>query len=94
MTEEWSYGLGTMLAGDWVLQTPLFGGYASTVATLPASRADDGRSVTVAVAVTYTEDSFEDWGGTLDNWANELARGLGAQLVPGNPPPAFQAPTH
>lgn len=94
MTEEWSYGLGTMLAGDWVLQTPLFGGYASTVATLPASRADDGRSVTVAVAVTYTEDSFEDWGGTLGNWANELARGLGAQLVPGNPPPAFQAPTH
>lgn len=94
LTEEWSYGLGTMLVGDWVIQTPLFGGYASTVATLPASRAEDGRSVTIAVAVTYTQDSFDDWGGTLANWANELARGLGAELVPGNPPPAFQAPTH
>lgn len=94
LTEEWSYGLGTMLVGDWVIQTPLFGGYASTVATLPASRAEDGRSVTIAVAVTYTQDSFDDWGGTLANWANELARGLGAELVPGNPPPAFQSPTH
>lgn len=94
LTEEWSYGLGTMLVGDWVIQTPLFGGYASTVATLPASRAKDGRSVTIAVAVTYTQDSFDDWGGTLANWANELARGLGAELVPGNPPPAFQSPTH
>lgn len=92
LTDEWSYGLGAVLAGDWVLQTPLFGGYASTVATLPASRADDGRAVTVAVAVTYTRDSFEDWNGALANWANELARGLGAELVPGNPPPAFQAP--
>ncbi|WP_448809774.1 serine hydrolase domain-containing protein [Agromyces bauzanensis] len=94
LTEDWSYGLGAVLAGDWVLQTPLFGGYASTVATLPAERADDGRAVTIAVAVTYTRDSFEDWDGALPNWANELARELGAELVPGDPPPAFQAPTH
>ncbi|WP_448004320.1 hypothetical protein [Agromyces bauzanensis] len=92
LTEEWSYGLGTILVDDWVIQTPLFGGDASTIATLPASRADDGRAVAIAVAVTYTPDSFEDWDGALANRANELARGLGAELVPGNPPPAFETP--
>ncbi|UOE42880.1 serine hydrolase domain-containing protein [Agromyces larvae] len=87
LTENWSYGLGTILVGDWVKQTPLFGGYASAVLTLPASRADDGRSVTVAVAITYTRDTFPDWGGNLANHADALALELGGELVPDDPPP-------
>ena len=86
MTTEWSYGLGTVLVGDWVKQTPLFGGYASTVLTLPESRTEGG-AVTIAVAVTYTQDSFDDWIARLPNWADELALELGAELVPDNPPP-------
>lgn len=55
--------------------------------TLPASRAADGRSVTIAVAVTYTPDSFDDWGGSLANLADPLALELAAELVPDDPPP-------
>jgi CubicO group peptidase (beta-lactamase class C family) len=87
MTEEWSYGLGTMLVGDWVKQTPLFGGYASSVLTLPESHAEDGRAITIAVAVTYTQGSYDDWSVSLKNYADELALSLGAELAPGTPPP-------
>lgn len=88
MTPAWSFGLGTILIGDWVIQTPSFGGYASSVVTLPESR-NDGEAITVAVAVTYTRDSFTDWDATLSNAADELARQLGAELVPDNPPTPF-----
>ena len=54
LTCEFSYGLGAMLRGHWVLQTPLFGGYASAVATLPAERAKHG-AITIAVAVTHQQ---------------------------------------
>ncbi|HET8780075.1 MAG TPA: serine hydrolase domain-containing protein [Agromyces sp.] len=87
MDEAYSYGLGAVLSGDWVKQTPLFGGYAGAVATLPAARADDGRSVTIAVAVTYTQGSYDDWSASLKNYAEELALKLGGELVPDNPPP-------
>lgn len=87
MDEVYSYGLGAVLSGDWVKQTPLFGGYAGAVATLPAARADDGRSVTIAVAVTYTQGSYDDWNASLKNYAEELALKLGGELVPDNPPP-------
>ena len=87
MDENYSYGLGVVLSGDWVKQTPSFGGYASAVVTLPASRADDDRSVTVAVAVTYTPDTYTDWDATLRNYADDLALAVAAELVPGNPPP-------
>ncbi len=88
LNEQYSYGLGAVLTGDWVKQTPSFGGYASSVVTLPASRAEDGRSVTIAVAVTYTPDSFEVWDGSPPNQADPLALALAAELVPDNPPPA------
>ena len=77
MTEDWSYGLGTMLVGDWVKQTPLFGGYASSVLTLPESHAEDGRAITIAVAVTYTQGSYDDWSAKpqeLRRRARALAR--------------------
>lgn len=89
MSRTWSYGLGATLQDDWVFQQPLFGGYASSVGTLPESRADDG-AVTIAVAVTFTRESYADWSGTSGNWADELVKELGAQLVPDNPPPAFR----
>ena len=87
MGEEWSYGLGAVLTGDWVKQTPLFGGYAGAVVTLPETRAEDGRSITVAVAVTYTPDTYTDWDATLRNYADDLALAVAAELVPDTPPP-------
>ena len=88
LTRAFGYGLGTMLQGDWIFQTPLFGGFASAVATLPEERSDRGR-ITVAVAVTYTRASVDeaDWQAAVPNWADETARLVAAVLEPGNPPP-------
>lgn len=89
---RFNYGFGVYLQDDWVYQTPLFGGYFSTVATLPKER-NGGHSVTIAVAATATQATYDDWTLTLPNWSNQLATELGALLVPDNPPPPFSAPT-
>ncbi|WP_172328419.1 serine hydrolase [Mangrovicoccus sp. HB161399] len=86
LTGAFSYGLGTMLQGDWVFQTPLFGGYAASVGTLPEERSETGR-ITVAAAATYRRDSVADWSGAIPNWADETVRLIAAQLHPASPPP-------
>lgn len=87
LTHSFSYGLGTMLRGDWVFQTPLFGGYASSVGTLPQERSKNGR-ITIAVAVTLTRDSIQDWKGRLPNYADETVRLIAAELAPDRPVPS------
>ena len=77
------------LRNDWVMQTPLFGGYQAAVATLPEASSPMG-SVTVSVSVvpgpnTYTTD---EWNGALQNYAATIATDLAALIVPTNPPPA------
>ena len=89
LTKEWTYGLGVFLRNDWVMQTPLFGGYQAAVATLPEASSPMG-SVTVSVSVvpgpnTYTTD---EWNGALQNYAATIATDLAALIVPTNPPPA------
>ncbi|KDA04924.1 hypothetical protein DC31_02355 [Microbacterium sp. CH12i] len=88
LTKEWNYGLGVFIQDDWILQTPLFGGYQSAVATLPASSSDRG-SVTIAVSAVPGPNSYADWDISLTNWSTELALQIATQLVPENPPPAF-----
>ncbi len=61
LTADFNYGLGVFLEGDWVFQTPLFGGYASSVATLPAERSPTGKRITIATAVTMRENAYSDW---------------------------------
>lgn len=89
LTEEWNYGLGVFLRDSWVMQTPLFGGYQSAVATLPEAESPIG-SVTISVSIvpghgTYTP---EEWAGNLRNFATDFATELATQIVPENPPPA------
>ncbi|GAA2233822.1 beta-lactamase family protein [Herbiconiux moechotypicola] len=91
LTPEFSYGLGVFLENDWVMQTPLFAGYLSAVATLPPDR-NDGHSVTIAVAATMTEQSVTDWTGTLPNRATQLVDELAATLVPEAVAPVFHGP--
>ncbi|WP_127103861.1 serine hydrolase domain-containing protein [Pararhodobacter zhoushanensis] len=86
MTESFSYGLGAMLQGDWVFQTPSFGGYAASVGTLPDEHAPQGR-ITIAAVVTHTAASFEDWSAATPNWADQTVRRIGELLSPRNPPP-------
>lgn len=88
LTSEWAYGLGVFLRDDWVMQTPLFGGYQAAVATLPQSQSPIG-SVTVSVSVVPGPQSYTaaEWDGALANYAADLATELGRQIVPQNPPP-------
>jgi len=89
LNERYAYSIGVVLRGDWISQNPLFGGYAASVLTLPATTAEDGSSLTVAVAVTFHEDAIEDWTGTLPNRADELATMIATELRPDQAPPAF-----
>lgn len=60
LDESFHYGLGTFLSGSWILQAPLFGGYAATNAYLPSRR------IAVAIAVTFAESGFDEHGNYGD----------------------------
>lgn len=92
LTPAFNYGLGIVLKNEWAYQTPLFGGFFSSVATLPEAR-NAGHSVTIAVAATATQATYSDWSATLPNWSTQLVDGLAATLVPSNPPPPWALPT-
>lgn len=80
-----TYGLGLWISGDWLLQNPLFYGYAAVNAYLPSER------IAIAVAVTYEEEAFNS-EGQYSNGGDELFRRIGAYLAPDDAPPARPAP--
>lgn len=57
LTDAYSYGLGLVISGEWLLQNPLFGGYGAITAYLPS------RQIAIAAATTFAEDAFDDSGG-------------------------------
>lgn len=81
-SENYAFGLGVVTSGNWVLQTPLFGGYAAVAAYHARSR------TAIAVAVTYTAEAFDETGEYRHgNEAERLFGRIGAKLLPGDPPP-------
>jgi CubicO group peptidase (beta-lactamase class C family) len=80
MTDFYDYGLGIVLSGDWLLQNPMFAGYAALQAYLPAQR------IAIAVAVTFEPEAF-DGDGNYANAADTLFRRIGAELAPDAAPP-------
>lgn len=78
--EGYTYGLGIVSSGDWLLQNPLFAGYAAVEAYLPAQKA------AIAVAVTYDPEAFDNQGN-YSNQADILFRKVGAVMAPNNAPP-------
>jgi CubicO group peptidase (beta-lactamase class C family) len=80
---NYTYGLGVVSSGDWVLQNPLFAGEAGAFAYLPS------RKVAVAVAVTFDEAAFDPATGDYvkRNSADLLWRKIAAELVPDDTPP-------
>ena len=80
MTEGYTYGLGVVISGNWLLQNPMFGGYAATTAYLPDQK------IAIAVATTFAPDAF-DAQGNYPNAAEALFREIGAVLAPDDPPP-------
>ena len=77
--EGYTYGLGIITSGDWLLQNPLFSGCAGVEAYLPAQK------VAIAVAVTYAAEAFDDQGN-YSNQADILFRKIGAVMAPERSP--------
>ena len=83
LDESYSYGLGVVLSGDWILQNPLFGGYGSIEAYLPAQK------IAIAVATTFGEGAFDDQGNNLHARASwEIFAAIAAHLAPEDAPAA------
>jgi CubicO group peptidase (beta-lactamase class C family) len=79
-SEGYTYGLGIIISGDWLMQNPLFSGCAGVEAYLPAQKA------AIAVAVTYAPEAFDDQGN-YSNQADILFRRIGAVVAPNAAPP-------
>jgi CubicO group peptidase (beta-lactamase class C family) len=80
MTEGYTYGMGIVISGRWLLQNPLFAGAAATEAYLPSKK------IAIATAVTYQPAAF-DGQGNYANAAQALFRTIGAALAPDDAPP-------
>ncbi len=76
----YNYGLGIVRSGDWLLQNPLLGGYAATMAYLP------DEDVAIAVATTFRQKAFNA-EGSYPNASDGIFRSLGALLAPDHAPP-------
>jgi len=79
-SEGYAYGLGIVTTGNWVMQNPLFGGYAAVEAYLPSQK------IAIAVAITFGEAAFDE-KGNYQNEADLLFREIAAQLAPDDAPP-------
>jgi hypothetical protein len=78
----YTYGLGVVISGEWLLQDPLFSGESAVDAYLPSE------DVAIAVAVTYgPEAKVNPSSGIYDNSADQLWREIAVEVVPNNPPP-------
>jgi len=84
--DNYSYGLGIVETGNWLMQDPRFSGEAGAFAYLPSQK------VAVSVAVTFAEEAFGPDGSypeaTGPNGADLIWRAIGALVAPNDPPPA------
>lgn len=81
LDRAFNYGLGVVLKRSWILQNPLFSGYAAVEGYLPA------RKIALAVATTFGEQSFDETGG-IENYADTLFATIGTYLAPDDSPAA------
>src|SRR4051812_35139736 len=79
-SDGYTYGLGIVTSGKWLMQNPLFSGEAAVEAYLPSQR------VAIAVAVTFAPEAFDNQGN-YTNQADILFRKIGAEVVPNDAPP-------
>ncbi len=79
MNERYTYGMGVVLTGDWLVQNPLFNGYAAVVGYLPDQK------VSIAVAVTYEPAAFGP-DGSYENGGIPIFSRIGALMAPDHAP--------
>jgi hypothetical protein len=84
-SEGYSYGLGIVTTGDWVMQDPLFSGEAGAFAYLPSKK------VAIALALTFAQDAFGPDGSYKSevggNAADQVWREIATAVAPEDPPP-------
>ena len=84
-SEVYSYGLGIVTTGNWVMQDPLFSGEAGAFAYLPSKKA------AIALALTFTEDAFAPDGSYKSevgsNAADTVWREIATVVAPEDQPP-------
>jgi CubicO group peptidase (beta-lactamase class C family) len=80
MNDSYTYGMGIVVSGEWLLQNPLFAGEAGVMAYLPAKK------IGLAMVVTYQPDAFDDQGN-YRNEADTLFRRIAKELAPDDAPP-------
>lgn len=78
--DGYTYGLGIVITGHWLMQNPMFAGTAAVEAYLPSQK------MAIAVAVTYAPEAF-DAKGDYKNQADILFRKIAAQVAPNDAPP-------
>ncbi|MDT5091466.1 MAG: hypothetical protein QOH60_829 [Mycobacterium sp.] len=78
--DAYTYGLGIIISGHWLLQNPLFSGYAAVEGYLPSKK------IAVAVAVTFGEQAFDNHGN-YTNEADGLWRSIATSMAPDDAPP-------
>jgi CubicO group peptidase (beta-lactamase class C family) len=81
LDERYTYGLGVVLSGDWLLQNPLFAGYGAVTGYLPAQK------IAVAVATTFGEGAFDDEGNYKYSSHSDIFAAIGTYLAPDHPVP-------
>lgn len=78
-SEIYTYGIGVVMMGDWILQNPMFSGTAAITAYLPAEQ------LAVSIVVTYRESAF-DADGAVTNRAQdyfyEIVKAIAPEYVP------------
>ena len=79
-TDFYNYGLGVVLSGDWIVQTPNLSGQSAAFAYLPSEK------VAISVVSTFTGESFDEFGG-VPNISDQIWRAIAAELVPDHTPP-------
>jgi CubicO group peptidase (beta-lactamase class C family) len=80
MVDGYTYGLGVVISGGWLLQNPMFAGYSAVEAYLPEEK------IAIAVAATFAPEAFDD-EGNYSNTSDVLFRRIGAELAPDHAPP-------
>jgi CubicO group peptidase (beta-lactamase class C family) len=80
MTNLYTYGLGIVITGNWLVQNPLFSGYGAIEGYLPSQK------IAIAAAVTFDPEAFDDQGN-YNNEADPLFRKIAAELAPDDAPP-------
>lgn len=79
--ESYTYGVGIVIKGDWLMQNPMFAGESGVAAYLPSQK------IAIGVANTYAPDAFQADGTPPPNRSVDLFRAIAEVMAPNDVPP-------